>query len=386
MYQLSLLGTPTAAQREILLGTIGEMIFPFGLMLKRHLNLLDAGAVVDRDIKDAFVAAYFAGSRLDPPNEAALDYVVGRNLPVIPVVDDLRKFQQVVPPALRGANGIEVGAAGPNLEGLAAALLECLGLLRRQRRIFISYRRDEAADAALQLHEELGARGFDVFLDTYDVRPGEDFQAVLWHRLCDCDVMVMLDTPGYFESRWTAAEIGRALAKKIAVLGVVWPGHKAARPNQLREPIILRHADFRRRGGHLTPQAVERIRIGSERLRSRSLAIRHATLAGALRAGVEDIGGTVEAAGAHRALTLVLPDGRRVLAFPAVGVPSAEILYDTVRQRDLLGWTDTPVLIYDPVGLHNRWQSHLSWLETNLRGVRLVEVGKASWQFADWRD
>src|SRR6516164_817288 len=106
MYQLSLLGTPTAAQREILLGTIGEMIFPFGLMLKRHLNLLDAGAVVDRDIKDAFVAAYFAGSRLDPPNEAALDYVVGRNLPVIPVVDDLRKFQQVVPPALRGANGI----------------------------------------------------------------------------------------------------------------------------------------------------------------------------------------------------------------------------------------------------------------------------------------
>jgi hypothetical protein len=102
------------------------------------------------------------------------------------------------------------GTAGPKLEALAAALLECVGLLRPQRRVFISYRRVESANAALQLHEALGSRGFDVFLDTYDVRPAEDFQAIVWHRLCDSDVMVMLDTPGYFGSRWTAAEIGRA--------------------------------------------------------------------------------------------------------------------------------------------------------------------------------
>jgi hypothetical protein len=386
MYQLALLGAPGQATQALLLETLGEMIRPFGLTLDGDLAVLDAGSIVERDIKDSFVAAYFATPGLLPSHETALRYVVSRNLPVIPVVDDLRRFQEVVPLTLRGANGMQLGAAGAKLEGLAAALLECLGLLRRQRRVFISYRRDEAADAALQLHEELGAHGFDVFLDTFDVRPAEDFQAVLWHRLCDCDVMIMLDTPGYFGSRWTAGEIGRALAKKIAVLGVVWPGHEPARRNQLRQPIILDPADLLGPGGPLAQKAVERIRIESERLRSRSLAIRHASLAGALRAGVEDIGGTVQAAGVHRTLTIVLPDGRRVLAFPAVGVPSAEILYDAVEHTDLVSWSDAPVLVYDPVGLHSWWQSHLSWLEKNLRGVRLVEVGKAAWQFADWRN
>ena len=69
----------------------------------------------------------------------------------------------------------------------------------------------------------LSARVFDVFLDTHAIAPGEDFQAVLWHRLCDSDVLIMLDTAGYFEKRWTKAEYGRALAKGISVLRVGWP-------------------------------------------------------------------------------------------------------------------------------------------------------------------
>jgi TIR domain len=68
------------------------------------------------------------------------------------------------------------------------------------------------------------ARLFDVFLDTHGIAPAEDFQTMLWHRLCDSDVLVMLDTPNYFGSRWTSAEFGRALAKGIAVLRVGWPG------------------------------------------------------------------------------------------------------------------------------------------------------------------
>ena len=113
---------------------------------------------------------------------------------------------------------------GSRTERIATALLECVGLLPRQRRVFVSYRRDDARQAALQLFNALSARLFDVFLDTHGIAPAEDFQAVLWHRLCDSDVLVMLDTPGYFESRWTNAEYGRALAKGISVLRIGWPG------------------------------------------------------------------------------------------------------------------------------------------------------------------
>ena len=77
-------------------------------------------------------------------------------------------------------------------------MLESVGLLPRQRRVFVSYRRDEARQAALQLFNAFSAKLFDVFLDTHGIAPTEDFQAVLWHRLCNSDVLVMLDTPGLF--------------------------------------------------------------------------------------------------------------------------------------------------------------------------------------------
>src|SRR3546814_3711382 len=99
-------------------------------------------------------------------------------------------------------------------------MLECVGLLRRQRRVFVSYRRVESRAAALQLPDLLASRGFDVFLDTHDIRPGEPFQDVLWHRLVDSGVSVMLDTPTYFDSRWSRKEIGRASAEEIQGLRV----------------------------------------------------------------------------------------------------------------------------------------------------------------------
>ena len=43
-------------------------------------------------------------------------------------------------------------------------------------------RRAESRAAALQLHDLLTARGFDVFLDTHDIRLGDPFQDVLWHQ------------------------------------------------------------------------------------------------------------------------------------------------------------------------------------------------------------
>jgi hypothetical protein len=254
--------------------------------------------------------------------------------------------------------------------------------------VFISYLRAASAHAALQLHERLGARGFDVFLDTYDVRPGEDFQSVLWHRLCDCDVMVMLDTPGYFGSRWTAAEIGRALAKKIAVLGVVWPDHSPERLSLLRESVFLRNNDLLGSDGPLAEAVVDRICIAVERLRSRSLAIRHASIAGALRSAIQEIGGSVRAVGAHRAIKLVLADGRRLHAFPAVGVPTAEIFHDAAVYDAQLAVRQggVPIVVYDHVGLHKRWQQHLDWLHENLRVVKSLQVSQAAWQLADWQE
>src|SRR3546814_16773733 len=126
------------------------------------------------------------------------------------------------------------------MTGLASTMLECVGLLRRQRRVFVSYRRVESRAAALQLHDLLASRGFDVFLDTHAIRPGDPFQDVLWHRLVDSDVMVMIDTPTSFDSRWTRLEIGKAREKKIQALRVIWPEHT---PKNLPNPTQKKRRD-----------------------------------------------------------------------------------------------------------------------------------------------
>ncbi len=172
-------------------------------------------------------AAYFGGPHhldVDAAREVARSSV-----PIIPTVGPSGDFGAQIPDFLRASNGLRRRADDPKLTELAVALLECVGLLRRQRQVFVSYRRIESRTAAMQLHDLLTERGFDV---THDIRPGEPFQDVLWHRLCDSDVMVMLDTPTYFESKWTRQEIGRARAKEIHVLRVVWPEHKPSKDHR----------------------------------------------------------------------------------------------------------------------------------------------------------
>ena len=110
---------------------------------------------------------------------------------------------------------------GPKIrdwDRVASVLLEGLGLLRKSRRLFISYRRVETQGVAIQLYEQLDASGFDVFLDTHSLRPGEPFQEVVWHRLADTDVVVLLDSPGFLASRWTEEELARANSTNLQIL------------------------------------------------------------------------------------------------------------------------------------------------------------------------
>ena len=92
----------------------------------------------------------------------------------------------------------------------------------KQRRVFVSYRRDKARQAALQMLDALSP-GISTFSWIPIASHRQKISTMLWHRLCDSDVLLMLDTPDYFNSRSTGAKVGRALAKGISVLRVGWP-------------------------------------------------------------------------------------------------------------------------------------------------------------------
>ena len=218
LYELAVLGAPSDAQISELEQLISQAVQPFGLRLGQEVGWLVRPEAFNPEQQKAAAAVFFGGK--DAP-QANLQSLLRKAIPVLPVVSDPAKVQEEIPAILRPLHCLAYNAGGA--QRVATALLECAGLLPRQRRVFVSYRRDEARQAALQLFDALSSRLFDVFLDTHGIAPAEDFQAMLWHRLCDSDVLVMLDTPNYFASRWTSAEFGRALAKGISVLRIGWP-------------------------------------------------------------------------------------------------------------------------------------------------------------------
>lgn len=101
-------------------------------------------------------------------------------------------------------------------------------------KIFISYRREDAAATALSisqyLENQFGRR--NVFIDV-DMRAGAKFPTVLEERLAECKVMLVLIGPGWLNARddqgrcqleisddWVQLEIANALKRNVTVIPV----------------------------------------------------------------------------------------------------------------------------------------------------------------------
>lgn len=384
IYEFAILGSATPEQRRILRNAIEQVASEFDLHVDNEIKIYDAGTVGQRNRSSAFAAVYF-GSNSQVDLEAARS-IYDQSVPIIPVVNSFELFSEYIPEFLQPINGYCLNQQDLGMKKLANLMMECAGLLREQRLVFVSYRRTESRDAALQIHDILIAKGFDVFLDTHDIRPGESFQDALWHKLCDSDVLIMLDTPTYFESKWTRQEIGRALAKDIHVLRVVWPNHQPSKMTELAETVYLEDEDLENNIGPITLTKIEEIAIKLESIRSRSIAARYMSITGRLRAEAEKIGASYEGVGAHRAIAIRLPDGRKLLAYPVVGVPTAETLNKIAVQAKASICTEAPVLVYDDIGFRKTWSDHLQWLNENISSVRGLKIGSAAWDLAAWEE
>ncbi|WP_253445719.1 toll/interleukin-1 receptor domain-containing protein [Halomonas sp. Y3] len=375
LYQLAVLGSPTDTQLSELEEIVETAVGMFNLRLGHEVGWEVRPEEFNPDQQRSSAAVFFGGENPPLANVAKL---LERGIPLLPIASDVNRIDAEIPELLRPLNCLAYAANGP--QRVATALLECVGLLPRQRRVFVSYRRGEAREAALQLFDALSARLFDVFLDTHGIPPAEDFQTMLWHRLCDSDVLVMLDTPAYFESRWTSAEFGRALAKGISVLRVGWPDATPSARTATASRAELLPEEVDPATGRLADGAVDRICLQLEEVRSQSHAVRSVNLVSNLRNAIQTIGGQIVGVGANKAVYVQLPDGRSVVVYPTVGVPTSTTLHDASTNSP----DQSVAVVYDHVGLHPRWLGHLDWLGQHIHSARWVKASEAGWQFADW--
>jgi len=288
---------------------------------------------------------------------------------VLPIYYD--SFSSEIPKILANQNGL-LWTKFKN-EKIVNLILESFGKLRNSRKVFISYRRCESTSVAIQLYEALERCNFDVFLDTHSIKQGEPFQDELWHRMTDCDVIVLLNTPQFLESEWCEKEIAEASAKQIGVLQIVWPEHYLDRMAELCFLKELKKNDFIHQEykskdiAKLVDNTVEEIVREVESIRARNLAARQDNLITEFLNIARKLGKQM-AIQPEQLITEELTNNQKRIFIPSVGIPqSTDYNQSSVMKKEIDEYDIQEIhLIYDDIRIREKWLSHLDYLNEYL--------------------
>ncbi len=378
LYQLAVLGAPTNAQIEALETCIKQALEVFGLHLGEDVQWEVCPAEFRPHQLQPSAVVFFGGpaANLSPLHNLTLDnlaQLLERGIPVIPVISHFSQASVELPDLLRPFDYLDYAVGGA--EFIATALLEAVGLLPQQRKVFLSYCREELSETGTQLFEILSARHFEVFINHDENAPDSQFSCQLWHRLCDSDVLLMLDTPTYFERRWTNVEFGRALAKGVSVLRVNWPACAPSSRALASSLVQLAGDDLDLDSRQLKEGALQQICMKLEEVRSQSYAVRFVNLRSKIRIAVEASGGKLIGVGAHQMAYVQLANGTPLRVKLTLGVPAFNIE----------GITQSDALLYDPVGLHPAWLAQNTML-AGKQAYPWLSANEADLHFAYWKD
>jgi hypothetical protein len=312
---------------------------------------------------------YFGNANDKHKDEAIIDGLMKDGNTVLPIF--FKSFSKEIPDILSNQNGLQY-SSGSNVK-IVNLILESFGKLRNSRKIFVSYKRDESTSVAIQLYEALEKNNFDVFLDTHSIKQGEPFQDELWHRMTDCDVIVLLNTPKFLESGWCEKEIAEASVKQIGVIQLIWPNHKLEKMAEVCAPVQLNTDDFinsiydNKDISKLINETVIKIVHQVESMRARNLASRQDSLITEFLNTARKHGKVVNIQ-PERFITEDLGKRKRRIFIPSVGIPqSTDCDQSSELKKEIKEYSvDEVYLIYDDVRIREKWLKHLSYLNVYL--------------------
>jgi len=294
---------------------------------------------------------------------------------ILPVF--ISNFSEEIPDLLKNQNGLKYEN---NINRICNLVLEGFELLRKNRKIFISYKRSDSTNIAIQLYEELEANNFDVFLDTHSVDKGDDFQDELWHRMTDCDVILMLNTKDFLKSKWCNRELEKAHLKRIGIVHLLWPDSDFENFAHLAYSMKLKSTDFVFGCRTLKKRVVKEVVNLVEGTRARNLASRQDALITEFTQVANDNGVELNLQ-FNRYITQDLSTGKRIVYIPTIGIPqsincqNSEKLIQRVEKKEV----DSIHLIYDDFSIRNYWLEHLDWLNDRLEITTIKKQEFNSW-------
>jgi len=366
----------------ILLGTLGELSDRLIILFDKMINdlKLQKGSfliITEKNFQTeysgnqpAFVI-YFGDVNGKFKNLDIIQILLKDGTMILPVFFEQNFFEKHIPEIIRGQNGLLYDKSKD--EKIINLALESFELLRSSRKVFVSYRRSESSSVAIQLYEALERNNFDVFLDTHSIKQGEIFQDELWHRMTDCDVLVLLNTKDFLGSRWCKEEIAEASAKQIGIVQLVWPDHELEKMAEVCFPIQLDKKHFENEDyedkdvAKLKKQFVDDLVQNVESIRARNLAARQDNLITEFTNIALKYKKKVNLQ-PERFITEELTDTKKRIFIPTIGIPQSMNCYQSHELINQINEYEVESihLIYDDLRIRDKWLKHLEWLNKYL--------------------
>lgn len=379
-YQLIFLGDIENPVCRAIRDRFHEKIREMGVMEDMFIDVFATNFDKDYQNKQPSFVYYFGKKDHQGKDEAILEKLMSNGDPILPLYFTEDAFYKEIPKVIQKMNGKLYQEM--KLDECVNCALESLRLMRKNRKLFISYRRSDSSKIANQLFDALIRCNYDVFLDAYSIRASENFQDELHHRLSDCDVLIQLYTNGFKDSKWCLQEIAAANQKQIGVVEIVWPDVELDKHNYLCEPFILKpdlfKGDFKDVNTLLKDDVVEQISYTIESVRARNMAARQDNLVGEFISEAEKQGKQL----IQEYVYLTERKDRGVRVFiPAVGVPQSYDCFESLRFKQLLALENVEIyLIYDDLRIKKKWIEHLDWLNNSSLEVKTIKKK----EFAQW--
>lgn len=282
---------------------------------------------------------------------------------IIPVVDDLGRFSDSVPPGVSAFNGFEWSGNDPKGR-LARILLEELDIEEKERRVFISHKREDGLGAAEQLHDALSHNRFKPFIDRFAIPPGTDVQMYIADALEDYAFLVVLETPQAHRSKWVFDEVDYALSHTMGLLIVQWPGNPPQVPGSRDVPrLTLTDADLTADAhGYdvLAEDALDRVMQEVEAAHARAIVRRRRMLILSVQEAARATGSEATPLRDWR-LDVSAPRGRSVVAV-APRLPGPADLHKLDLARGELDPNASGLLVHAARRLAQSRKEHLTWV------------------------
>jgi hypothetical protein len=303
-------------------------------------------------------------------------------LVVIPVVEALSLFSASVPECLRAINGFGWEGLGPAAR-LARSLLEELGIEDRQRRVFISHKREDGLGAAEQLHDRLTHQRFLPFIDRFAIPAGERMQDAIADALEDHAFLLLLETPQAHSSEWVFDEVEYALSHAMGTMIVSWPGNPKPVPASNRLPRLNLTPDDLTTDDHgydvLTDEALERVIESVEAAHAEGIVRRRVMLTRSVEEAALAAGCTCVPQTAWR--LLVERRGQTTLVGVTPRLPKAQDLQDLDEARARDAADARALLVHSARSLSDALHAHLSWVA----GERELTLGPENAVGRQWQ-